>query len=99
MGIPRVDRSEEWFGSYPVEERLCVAGNSPPLADLDIPVIIDNVKDLTSGIEVAKRDFFNSQPVKRRQSLLTTSARFSTTGRTKKFARSFKHRDRNKQGL
>lgn len=84
MGIPRVDRSEEWFGSYPVEERLCVAGNSPPLADLDIPVIIDNVKDLTFGIEAIFQLAAGHKTPK-----LTTSARFSTTGQTKKFARSF----------
>ena len=89
MGIARINRGEEWFDFYPVEERLHVAGDMPLLVDIggglghelrtlksrfpnlhgrllvqDLPVVIDNVKDLPSGIEAMKHDFFTPQPVK-----------------------------------
>ena len=34
MGISRMDRGEEWFEFYPVEERLRVAGDEPLLIDV-----------------------------------------------------------------
>lgn len=99
MGIPRVDRSEEWFGSYHVEERLCVAGNSPPLVDLDLPVIIDNVKDLTFGIEAAKRDFSTRSRSQDAKSYLLPPHGSPRLARRKSSRDLFKHQDRNEQGL
>ena len=89
MAMSRMKRGEEWFEFYPVEDRLCVAGNKPLLVDIggglghdlialkskfpnlqgqlvvqDLPIVIENVKDLPSGIEAMKHDFFAPQPVK-----------------------------------
>lgn len=90
MGISRLNRGEEWFESYPVEERLLVESSLDPLLvdvggglghDLvafkrkypnlpgrlivqDLPIVIDDVKDLPPGIEAMAYDFFKPQPVK-----------------------------------
>lgn len=89
MSISRMNRGDEWYEYYPVEEKLRAAGSEPLLVDVggglghdliafkqkfphlrgklivqDLPVVIDDVKDLSPGIEAMKHDFFKPQPVK-----------------------------------
>ena len=92
MGISRVNRGDEWYEYYPVEENLSVASYEPLLVDIggklghdlmafqqkfphrprklvvqDLPVVIDDVKGLLSGIEAMKHGFFEPQPVRNAQ--------------------------------
>ena len=89
MGISRMNRGEDWFEFYPVENKLRAAEDKPLLIDIggglghdlialkskfpnlsgrlivqDLPIVIENVKDLPSGIEAMQHDFFTPQPVK-----------------------------------
>jgi hypothetical protein len=89
MTIGRMNRGEEWFDFYPVEEKLQVAGSKMLLIDIggglghdliafkqrypqlpgklmvqDLPIVIDDVKDLPPGIEAMKHDFFAPEPIK-----------------------------------
>ena len=92
MGISRMNRGDEWYEYYPVEENLGAAGSEPLLVDIggglghdliafkqkfphlrgklilqDLPVVIDDVKGLPSGIEAMKHDFLKPQPVRNAQ--------------------------------
>lgn len=89
MTIARMNRGEEWFGFYPVEEKLQVAGSEMLLIDIggghghdliafkqrypklpgklmvqDLPIVIDDVKNLPPGVEAMKHDFFDPEPIK-----------------------------------
>ncbi|MCJ1311746.1 hypothetical protein MMC25_005419 [Agyrium rufum] len=90
MGISRMNRGEEWFEFYLVQEKLQVQAASKPLLvdvggglghDLvalrknhpslhgklivqDLPVVINEAKDLPQGIEAMAHNFFTTQPVK-----------------------------------
>ena len=90
MGMSRLNRGEEWFESYPVEEKLVVKESSDPLLDdiaggrghdliafnkkfpnlggklilQDLPIVVDDIKGLPSGIEAMKHDFFEPHPLK-----------------------------------
>lgn len=90
MRIQRMNRGDDWFSFYPVEEKLQVKNSDDPLlVDIgggighditafqakfpnlpgrlileDLPVVIDDVKEINPGIEMLKYNFFEPRPVK-----------------------------------